>query len=616
MNPLPFLVFAATAAFAAPPAKMAVWQTQNHAELARLDTPAAKAALLGNRAALTNLFAQVKPAGLIDPVVAVRFNALTQYAASPSVKESARKAYAEALLEAAKAARDADTQSMFFEQLRWCAFPQQKDSILASALPGAAGMAALAADSATGAGVGMTSLALSPEETGDPAVARKALEEAKDDEARIRALDLLGRAGDPSSADFAARYVSHPNAEVCEAALMALEAFSPAAVASRVPAFLAAATPANERVLLDALRRLPTVKLGKALCASFASFSPTGKKIALELMGQRRIQDGIQNALAALAETNVWVQIGGYRMLRDTAGTKEAPAVAARTLALPDGRVREEAVAALAGIAKRDGGVVESALDAAIQTGGEASRETALAAAPRIGGERLLRTVVKVAEGTGGTAEDATRALAAWMDEAACPALLRLAASSQSLKCRKLAVMGLRKKVTEENKERLLGVWLQERAKMPDGEAKKGIDELFGDERNVAKRKPVSTNVRHEGNRVAANLTDGTPAPWFGHGLPAVATVDIGEVLPVHAAKILFWYSDPRTYTFALELSEDGKTWKKVGGNETDPKPATADGVNVVFEETPARFVRLTVLGNTANPNAHVHELEVYQRLF
>ena len=116
-----------------------------------------------------------------------------------------------------------------------------------------------------------------------------ALEEAKDDEARIRALDLLGRAGDPSSADFAARYVSHPNAEVCEAALMALEAFSPAAVASRVPAFLAAATPANERVLLDALRRLPTVKLGKALCASFASFSPTGKKIALELSGQRRI---------------------------------------------------------------------------------------------------------------------------------------------------------------------------------------------------------------------------------------------------------------------------------------------------------------------------------------
>ncbi|MBO4287897.1 MAG: discoidin domain-containing protein, partial [Kiritimatiellae bacterium] len=210
----------------------------------------------------------------------------------------------------------------------------------------------------------------------------------------------------------------------------------------------------------------------------------------------------------------------------------------------------------------------------------------------------------------------AARALAAWPDDAACPALFRLAASSQSVKCRKLAQIGLQKKITDENKSRLIGAWRQARAQMPDAEARKAIDGLFGNEINVARGKPVTANVRHEGNRVTANLTDGTHEPWFGHGLPAVATVDLGEVLPVHAAKILFWYSDPRTYTFRLEISEDGKAWRQVGGNEADPKPATAEGVRLAFAETPARFVRLTVLGNTANPNAHVHELEVYQRLF
>ena len=400
-----FVVFLAGSAFAGPPMKMTVWQGKNHAELVRLNTPEAKAALLRDHTALTNLFAQVKPAGLIDPMVAVRFNALTQYVASPAVKAVEREAYANALLEAAKAARDADTQSMFFEQLRWCAFSKQADAILAAALPGAAGMAALAADAARGTGVGMTCLALPPAETVAPADARMALEAAKDDEARIRALDLIGRSGDPSAADTVARYVGHPDAEVCEAALSALEAFSPAAVASRIADFLRGATPANERPLLNALRRLPTPQLDQHPQELFVSFSPTGKKIALTLIGERRMQKGLQAAETALLDTNATVQIAGYRVMRDMAGTPQSPGLVKRVLTLPDGRVREEAVAALAGVAKRDGGAVESALDAAIRTGDATAKEIALTAAPRIGGERLLHTVSGAAEGTGEVAE-------------------------------------------------------------------------------------------------------------------------------------------------------------------------------------------------------------------
>jgi len=75
---------------------------------------------------------------------------------------------------------------------------------------------------------------------------------------------------------------------------------------------------------------------------------------------------------------------------------------------------------------------------------------------------------------------------------------------------------------------------------------------------------------------------------------------------------VTFYHQDGRAYTFTLEVSEDGKTWKRVAGNPDAVKPATAEGLSYSFAETPARYVRLNVLKNSANFAVHVLELKLF----
>jgi len=132
----------------------------------------------------------------------------------------------------------------------------------------------------------------------------------------------------------------------------------------------------------------------------------------------------------------------------------------------------------------------------------------------------------------------------------------------------------------------------------------------------VALGKPVTTNVPQQGEYAPGFLVDGTlEKAWHGAKWPAQAQVDLGSVFPLHAAHVNFYHGG-RTYTFTLELSEDGQTWKQVAGNSDAPKPATAEGLRLNFTATPARYVRLNVLKNSVNEAVHVLELKVFQAVF
>ena len=107
---------------------------------------------------------------------------------------------------------------------------------------------------------------------------------------------------------------------------------------------------------------------------------------------------------------------------------------------------------------------------------------------------------------------------------------------------------------------------------------------------------------------------DGTlEKAWHAGKWPAQAQIDLGGVQTISAAHVTFYYQDRRTYSFTLELSSDGKTWKQVAGNAEAPKPATAEGLRLSFPETPARYARLNVLKNSANFAVHVCELKLFQ---
>jgi hypothetical protein len=428
-------------------------------------------------------------------------------------------------------------------------------------------------------------------------------------------LDMLALRGDDSAGPAAAAMLADADDAVAAAAQHTLITLDPPAFAAQLPALLKDIPPARLALIRDGVRQLKTGLIKAPLTKLYDTFSDTGKKVALEVIKERRISEAAPLGLAALDSKDEEAVIAGYRLLREIADKRHADVLVAKTLATA-GRVTPEAQTTLAAAARRDAsGAYAAALAKALQSASDAQKPAALEAAARLGGDALLKAV-EAASASANTeiSTAAVRALGEWADAASVPALLRLAILAPDAKRQTLAVRGVSKKMNADgiDKKALFPVWKTIRD-LPGNEAnKKTIDDLFKQETNVALNKTVTANVPTEGNNVPANLTDGTlEKAWHGAKSPAQAQIDLGAVQTVSAAHVTF-YHDGRTYTFTLELSEDGKAWKEVAGNTQAPKPAEAGGLRVQFAPAPARYARLNVIKNSANPAVHVLELKLF----
>lgn len=656
------LLIALSLAFAASAQETAAqWAEKNKEALATINDASLADLFKQGAPALEKLFAEVKTGGASDPVASTRIAALTQFVMRPDGAAS-RKVYTDALLAAAQKAADADVVCFFLNQLRWCGLPQQADAIRAFEKSDKAGVSALAAmavqavtdDRASKAPpakdtpcsalnkelAALAPAALTPRliqlfDGPDTALAGVALAWARtagaaketalwaakiavaaDPVRKTMLLDMLGNRGDKAACGAVAACLGDADDTVAAAAQRALIKIDTAAYAAQIPALLKDLPPNRQTLVRDGVRQLKTDLIKATLTRSYDAFSDSGKKVALELIKERRIAEAAPLGLAALDAKDEEAVIAGYRLLREIADKSQAEILVAKLLAT-SGRVTPEAQTTVAAAARRDAtGAYAAALLKALQTAPDAQKPAALETAARIGGADLLKAVeAATASPNADAATAAVRALAAWADGASIPALLRLAATSAANKQQVLAQRGLAKKLNEDgaDKKAALKLWRELKPSVSDEARKKALDDLFKEEINVALGKPVTTNVPTEGNNVPANLTDGTlEKAWHGAKSPAQAQIDLGGVQTVNAAHVTFYHQDGRTYTFTLELSEDGKAWKQVAGNTDAPKPATAEGLRLDFAATPARYARLTVIKNSANQAVHVLELKLF----
>lgn len=639
----------------------AQWAGKQQAALDAVNDAALAGLLKQGAPALDALLAEVKTGYASDPVALTRIAALTQYVMRPD-GASGRTAYAGALLAAAQRAGDADIICFFLDQLRWCGMPQQAAAIRAfekSEKPGVAALAAMTVQAVTDdraakaapvtptrhaalnaeiaalPAAARTPRLLAAFDDSDPAYAGVALAYARttggaaetrlwagklasatDPVRKTMLLDLLGDRGDKSACEAVAPFIEDADDTVAFAARHALIRLDPAAVAARLPALLKTLPPNRLALIRDGARQLKTEQLKDAVIRSYDSFSDTGKKVALELIKERRIAEAAPLGLAALDATDEDAVIAGFRLLREIAGSDMAGVLVAKTLA-SRGRATPEAQTALAAAARRDtSGAYVAALVKALGTAPDAQKPIALESAARIGGAELLKTVeAAVSASQADVATAAVRALSVWPDAAALPILLRVAAKDPDARRQTLAARGVAKlcNTQQVNKQALLPAWRTLRADMNDDANKALIDDLFKQEINVALGKPVTTDAPTEGNNVPANLVDGTlEKAWHAGRSPAQAVIDLGATGTFGAMHITFYHADGRTYTFKLELSTDGKAWKEVAGNLNDAKPATAEGLRLNFEPTAARYARLTVVKNSANFAVHVQELKLF----
>jgi uncharacterized repeat protein (TIGR02543 family) len=99
----------------------------------------------------------------------------------------------------------------------------------------------------------------------------------------------------------------------------------------------------------------------------------------------------------------------------------------------------------------------------------------------------------------------------------------------------------------------------------------------------------------------------GTDATVPQGRVPQWLKLDLGSVYSINTVITHFYDGSVRTYTYYLEVSNDGSSWTMVV-----PARSGSGLVTDTFSQVGARFVRITVTANTANPAAHIEEIKVY----
>lgn len=99
---------------------------------------------------------------------------------------------------------------------------------------------------------------------------------------------------------------------------------------------------------------------------------------------------------------------------------------------------------------------------------------------------------------------------------------------------------------------------------------------------------------------------------WWSKPAPTWMTVDLQELHKVDRVNLVTYWDGSRYYQYTIELSTDGQTWTRVVDASANVTKATRQGYTHQFEPTAARYIRVNMLKNSANPGLHVVELRAY----
>lgn len=124
------------------------------------------------------------------------------------------------------------------------------------------------------------------------------------------------------------------------------------------------------------------------------------------------------------------------------------------------------------------------------------------------------------------------------------------------------------------------------------------------------------TASSYSGSNTPNQAIDGDDSTWDYWGTNAMTTagklpqwlqLDFGTQASISQITTHFYDGDYRTYTYYIQASSDGSNWNTIVSTKTGSGTVTDS-----FAQTSARYVKITVTGNTANLAAHIIEIRVY----
>lgn len=113
-----------------------------------------------------------------------------------------------------------------------------------------------------------------------------------------------------------------------------------------------------------------------------------------------------------------------------------------------------------------------------------------------------------------------------------------------------------------------------------------------------------------DGNVPSNTIDNNLNTRWSGYGIGSWIRVDIGEQKIICGIDIAWYKGDQRVNDFVVAVSTDGTIYKTVYSGESSG--TTTDPESYDIPETPARYVRITVNGNSNNNWASITEIDVH----
>jgi hypothetical protein len=116
------------------------------------------------------------------------------------------------------------------------------------------------------------------------------------------------------------------------------------------------------------------------------------------------------------------------------------------------------------------------------------------------------------------------------------------------------------------------------------------------------------------GTATAALAIDNDPdTRWANQAVGSFIQIDLGKSQVICDIDIAWYRGDVRSYNFVISTSEDGTDFKDIASAASTGKTTSLERYNI--PDQPARYVRVTVHGNTQNDLGSINEMAVKGRV-
>ncbi len=137
-----------------------------------------------------------------------------------------------------------------------------------------------------------------------------------------------------------------------------------------------------------------------------------------------------------------------------------------------------------------------------------------------------------------------------------------------------------------------------------------------GFEQSLSTGKPVEASGSKNPQETAEMAADGwVDISQFWGSIPAPQwwKVDLQKEYQIDRVQVVPYWDNKRYYQYTVEVSTDGKDWRRVVDASKNAEVGTEKGYLHKFEPTKARYVKVNMLKNSDNPAVHLVEVRAYE---